>query len=133
MSSKIRLDAGSKKPLYRQLAEAITEKIHSGELSSGERLPSVRDLALEVRINPNTVARAYRELEVAARVVSEPGRGVFIRQAEDVGDLPVELAESLDHLVETAHRLGFPPERLEREVRGRLQDLSHRTGSRKEE
>ena len=127
MRLDIRLDAASKMPLYQQLVAAISSKIRAGDFADGERLPSVRDLALEVRINPNTVARAYQELEKAAIVVSERGRGVFVRLPDGGGDgLPAELDQALDSLIDTAREVDYPLDRLDGEVRRRVLDLSRK-------
>ncbi len=66
-------------PAYRQVVEAIRTAIERGELREGERLPSIRALARQLAINPNTVARAYRELEHRGLVTSHQGSGVEIR------------------------------------------------------
>ncbi|MCG8456655.1 MAG: GntR family transcriptional regulator [Holophagales bacterium] len=122
MQLGIRLDASLRAPLYQQLVNELSRKIDSGELSDGDRLPSVRDLAVEVRINPNTVARAYQELEKLALVRSQPGRGVFVALPSGPGahELPGELEALLERLIEVAQIHGFPPERLELELRHRI-------------
>lgn len=121
MSLDIRLNAALKKPLYQQLVEAIVDRIEEGAFEDGERLPSVRDLALAVRINPNTVARAYQELENKALVVSHRGKGVFIRLPPvSAEDFPAEISDAIDGLIETAQALAFPLEPIERELRRRF-------------
>jgi len=69
-------------PLYVQIEEQIKTAIASGVLQPGDRLPAVRELALELTINPNTVARAYRELERAGLIDTTPGRGTFVKAAQ---------------------------------------------------
>lgn len=61
-----------------QLAEAVLDAIAAGELRAGDRIPSVRDAAGEALVNPNTVARAWRDLEALGVVVGKPGAGVFV-------------------------------------------------------
>ena len=66
-------------PIYVQLAEQIKRAIAVGALAAGERLPTVKGLALELKLNPNTVARVYRELEQEGVIATAPGRGSFVR------------------------------------------------------
>ncbi|MCO7175071.1 GntR family transcriptional regulator [Sporolactobacillus kofuensis] len=67
-------------PIYQQLCERIKNKIIRGELGMGERLPSVRDLAIESEVNPNTVQRAYKELEDTQIVEKKRGQGTFVTE-----------------------------------------------------
>ena len=62
---EFRLDPGSGVPVYRQIIDQVLAAIATGGLSGGDRLPTVRQVAVELAINPNTVMRAYRELEIA--------------------------------------------------------------------
>ena len=73
----ISLDYRSGLPLYHQVKEGYKRLILSGAISENERLPSVRELAAQLAINPNTIQRAYRELEADGFVGSSPGKGVF--------------------------------------------------------
>ena len=66
------------KPLHEQIKESVTEQIAMGIMSPGDRLPSVREMAQTMRIAPNTIQRAYRELEAGGVIGSYPGRGSFI-------------------------------------------------------
>lgn len=83
--SLIAIDTRSRKPIYEQLVENIRACVLSGDLAPGEQLPSVRALAGELAINPNTIQRAYNELERVGVTVSVPGRGSFI--SEDITGL----------------------------------------------
>ena len=76
---RIRLDLAHRKAIYQQIVEQIQLQVVRGQLEEGTRLPSVREMALELRINPNTVARAYRELERDGWTVSRQRHGVFVR------------------------------------------------------
>jgi GntR family transcriptional regulator len=67
-------------PLYAQLSEQIKRAIAVGALTPGERLPTVKGLAHELKLNPNTVARVYRELERDGVIDTAPGRGSFVRE-----------------------------------------------------
>lgn len=72
------IDVHSGKPIYLQLKEQIKKAVASGQLSQGVKLPSVREMAMELEINPNTVARAYRELKEEKFLRTARGRGTFV-------------------------------------------------------
>lgn len=73
-----RLDMSSGVPVYRQIIDAVLGGIASGTLPPGEQLPTVRQLAVDLSINPNTVVRAYRELEIRGVLSTQQGTGTFI-------------------------------------------------------
>ena len=73
----IHLDYRDARPIYTQIADGFREQILAGLLQKGDRLPSVRDLATQLTINPNTIQRAYRELEIQGWIASVPGKGSF--------------------------------------------------------
>lgn len=75
----LQLDFRSRVPVYEQLTEKIKEQIVYGVLKEDEQLPSVRELALELTINPNTIQKAYRELERQGYIYSVPGKGNFVK------------------------------------------------------
>src|SRR5690348_13424953 len=74
----LRLDTASGLTPYLQLVQQITHAMRLGQLTVGDRLPTVRDVAAQLAINPNTVLKAYRHLEVQGLLVSRPGTGVFV-------------------------------------------------------
>jgi GntR family transcriptional regulator len=76
----LRVDPHSDVPPSRQIVEACLDRVASGVLSPGDRLPSVRALASEALVNPNTVGRAYRDLEALGVVEGRNGSGVFVRE-----------------------------------------------------
>ena len=113
--SRWRVDPGLDVPPSRQLVEAVLDRVASGELPSGEQLPSVRALAAEALVNHNTVARAWRELEHLGVVAGENGRGVFITPSGP--RLARELRrrhtlESFERALREALRAGHAPEIL---------------------
>lgn len=73
------VDPRSGVPIYLQLIEQVKRGVALGTLASGEQLPTVKALALELTVNPNTVARAYRDLERDGVIETSPGRGSFVR------------------------------------------------------
>ena len=105
----------SGEPIYQQLIRQITHAITSGALNPGDRLPTIRQLAAEQVVNPNTVARAYRELERDGLVESGPRRGTFV-----TFDPPKLMAKErrsrikphLDSLVAEARVLGFSADEI---------------------
>ena len=105
----------SGEPIYQQLTRQITHAITSGALNPGDRLPTIRQLAAEQVVNPNTVARAYRELERDGLVESGPRRGTFV-----TFDPPKLMAKErrsrikphLDSLVAEARVLGFSADEI---------------------
>jgi DNA-binding transcriptional regulator YhcF (GntR family) len=76
---RIHLDGHSGVPLYRQIIDQVRGGIASGALRAGDQLPTVRQLAVDLSINPNTVVRAYRELELGGSLELNQGTGTFIR------------------------------------------------------
>ncbi|MFP4059090.1 MAG: GntR family transcriptional regulator [bacterium] len=76
------LDPKAGTPFYRQIIDQIKFGIASGSLKTGEQLPTVRALAVELKVNLNTVAKAYRELEIQNILETQQGTGTFISQAE---------------------------------------------------
>ena len=73
-----RLDSQSGVPVYRQIIDQVTAGIASGTLCAGDQLPTVRQVAVDLAINPNTVVRAYRELEIRGILETQQGTGTFI-------------------------------------------------------
>src|SRR5690625_1891244 len=73
-------------PIYEQIAELIQKRIIRGDSSAGEKLPSVRQMALAMNVNPNTVQRTYRELEIMKIVETKRGQGTFVTENTDVID-----------------------------------------------
>ena len=74
----VHLDYRDARPIYTQIIDGIRTKILEGVLQPGDRLPSVRDLAAQLAINPNTIQRGYRELEQQGWIATVPGKGCFV-------------------------------------------------------
>lgn len=104
----LQLDFRSRVPVYEQLTEKIKELIINKVLKNDEQLPSVRELALELTINPNTIQKAYRELEHQGYIYSVPGKGNFVRPIKktDTSQQKEELLEQLRKIVAELIYLG---------------------------
>jgi GntR family transcriptional regulator len=101
-----RLDPGSGVPAYRQIIDQVLAGIASGTLPPGTQLPTVRQLAVDLTINPNTVVRAYRELEIRGVLETQQGTGTFISDVKPKRD-DVERERQLDQLAaDVAARTG---------------------------
>lgn len=74
----VHLDYRDMRPIYSQIVDGFREQITGGVLRPGEKLPSVRDLAAQLAINPNTIQRAYRRLEAEGWIATVPGKGCFV-------------------------------------------------------
>jgi GntR family transcriptional regulator len=88
----LEVDFRSGIPIYLQVVERIKERLASGRLQPGEQLPTVRSLAMELRVNFNTIARAYRILDEAGIISTQQGRGTYILDAP-----PPDVAEEMRH------------------------------------
>lgn len=107
---KFRLDNGSGVPVYRQLIDQVQAGIATGILSVGYQIPTVRQVAVDLAINPNTVMRAYRELEIRGVLDTQQGTGTFIAaqkpQIDDDGRTR-RLDQLIDEFVARAGAGGF--------------------------
>jgi len=92
------IDPKSGVPFYRQIIEQVKFAIASGDLKPGDRLPTVRQLAVDLSINPNTVIRAYRELEIENLLDTQQGSGTFVSENRPKID-PLERQRMLDQIL----------------------------------
>jgi len=123
-------DTTSRTPIYRQLIDQIRRAIARGKLKPGDRLPSVRQLSRDLVVNPNTIARAFTELEREGTIVTQQGRGAFV--AEPQIDLTKkarrkQLIEKLDELFVEAVHLGFTDDELLSMVQSRIKQFAFAT------
>jgi GntR family transcriptional regulator len=117
-----RLDLKSGMPVYRQIIDQVHAARASGAIGPGERLPTVRQLAVDLSVNPNTVVRAYRELELTGVLTTHQGTGTFLTDVK-MERSHAEREKKLDQLVsEFAARAGREGFTL-KEVRSRLKDF----------
>ena len=109
---RLRLDHHSGEPIYRQIVEQVKYQAASGRLDGGEKLPSIRALAKDLKINPRTVVRAYEELRSAGLVVMRHGQGVFLserRSSAPAGERRRAIGEMARRMLSEAARLGADP------------------------
>ena len=109
----VHLDYRDARPIYTQIIDGFREQITAGILRPGDKLPSVRDLAAELAINPNTIQRSYRQLEMEGWIVSMQGKGCFVS-----GETSIRLREAerllaeFDRTVSALARCGVTREEL---------------------
>src|SRR5271157_3224003 len=119
---RFRLDNSSGVPVYRQLIDQVQAGIATGVLALGYQLPTVRQLAVDLAINPNTVMRAYRELEIRGVLETQQGTGTFISHQKvkrDDVERRRQLGQLVGELVSRAGAAGFTLEELLEELRER--------------
>lgn len=119
---QFQLDLHSGVPVYRQLIDQVLVAIASGALLPGDQLPTVRQLAVDLSINPNTVTRAYKELEIRGTLSTQQGTGTFITEKPVPQDEAVRqrrLTQMLSEFVARAGAEGFSIE----EIADRLAEL----------
>src|SRR6202142_455763 len=111
----LKLDLRSGVPVYRQIIDQVLGGISAGGLKPGDQLPTVRQLAVDLAINPNTVVRAYRELEIRGVLATQQGTGTFIAQREvqqDKIERRRRLAQLVSEFVARAGSAGFTVDEL---------------------
>ncbi len=123
------------KPVYLQLVDQVRYAAASGALKSGEALPSIRPLAEELRVNRNTVAKAYTELESQGVIETLPGKGCFLAENNTPFTKAVRqklLLKEIDEAVVTAHHLQVDAETFLTLVRERLEFFEQKAAEGKE-
>lgn len=144
----IRINAESGVPIYMQIVDRIRHLVATGALRPGQQLPTIRQLAVDLRVDPNTVARAYAILDSQGVISTQQGRGTYIAEHPDEAQLAAFRAEQLrqmmGHAILDALSLGYPTaevreafleqlsqweERVQDEnAEGKQPDLNHKQG-----
>lgn len=109
MALRVDIVAGSTTPIYRQVVDQIRLAVVTGDLEPGDPLPSVRALAAQLVVNPNTIAKAYAELSRSGEIVSQRGRGMFIGHAVPTpapSERRARLASEVERVIQQALLLG---------------------------
>ena len=109
----IQLNFRDSKPIYEQVEDGIRKLVVNNLIAADEKLPSVRELASKYALNPNTISRAYRELEEQGYIYTLNGKGTFVAANEKVNDMrKEELLQQFDELVKELSFLMVPTEQL---------------------
>ncbi|OGO37278.1 MAG: hypothetical protein A2W35_00270 [Chloroflexi bacterium RBG_16_57_11] len=126
----IQLDFRSGQPIYLQIVEQIRQMVVSGELRPGDQLPTIRQLATDLRVNFNTVARAYRLLDEAGLISTQHGRGTYVWEApstESPQQLRWQGLEGLmNYCIQEALRLGYATGEIRQAFEGQLKTTEER-------
>src|SRR5512137_646046 len=96
----IRIDKNSRVPIYDQIKEQVKGLIHAGQIKTGDQLPTIRELSVELSVNFNTVALSYRDLANEGVIVTERGRGTFVASTPGEQEMQIIRIEMLHHLLE---------------------------------
>lgn len=123
------LDLHSGIPVYRQIIDQVRGAIASAALTTGDQLPTVRQLAVDLAINPNTVVRAYRELELGGLIETQQGTGTFISSrkiARADAERERQLSQIAADAVARAGAAGFTIEELVGQLRGMVSEQTRR-------
>lgn len=113
----VQLNYRDAKPIYEQIKEGLRKLVVSGALSVGDKLPSVRELASQLAINPNTIQRAYRELENEGYIYTLVGKGTFVAESKNIDNTrETELLQEFDELVTELLYLEVSKEQLKERI-----------------
>ena len=113
---ELRIDPDSTVPIYLQIVHAIKHQVATGRLKPGTQLPTVRELATSLRINPNTVARAYDQLDTDNVITTQQGRGTYVRERPNDVHLSrvrqEQLKAMIDGMIGQALSTGYTPNEI---------------------
>src|SRR3954468_10573367 len=126
---RLHINFKSGKPVYLQIVDQVKSMSASGALRAGEALPSIRPLAEELRLNRNTVAKAYAELESLGVIETVPGRGCFLKSSQSPLRKEVRrklLIEEIDQVIVAAHHLQVPDREFIDMIRERMEALDRK-------
>lgn len=112
----IRIDKSSHVPIYDQIEEQIKGLIHAGQIKTGDQLPTIRELSVDLSINFNTVALAYRDLANEGVIITERGKGTFVASTPGEAEMGAIRQEKLNNLIvallQETDRLGYSHEEV---------------------
>ncbi len=123
------MEFNASQPIYKQIIDDFKKKLIRGEIKEGDKIPSQREYAEEVRVNPNTVQRAYREMESMNMVETLRGQGTYISiSADRMEEIKMEMAVNLvNHFISEMESLGYSREDMFKILK---QEQSQREGGR---
>ncbi|MBQ3038737.1 MAG: GntR family transcriptional regulator [Clostridia bacterium] len=108
------LSSKDSRPLHEQITEKMKNLIIGGYLKEDDKVPSVRELASQLAINPNTIQKAYKNLELEGYIFSKPAKGYFVKMPDGANSKIPELTTTLGEIVRELYFLGFEKERLDK-------------------
>lgn len=121
----IQIDKNSRVPIYDQIKEQVKGLIHAGQIKTGDQLPTIRELSVELSVNFNTVALAYRDLVNEGVIITERGKGTFVASTPGVEEMQTIRREKLQNLiaalVKETDRLGYSHEDVGRAFVNQIQ------------
>ncbi|HEY1502507.1 MAG TPA: GntR family transcriptional regulator [Acidobacteriaceae bacterium] len=126
---RFRLDAHSGVPVYRQLIDQVLAAVARGALRTGDQLPTVRQVAVDLAINPNTVMRAYREMEIREILDTQQGSGTFIAETKTAGsgeERERQMEQLVVEFVARGGSLGFTAQEMIRRLREMVEETASR-------
>ena len=113
----VQLNYRDAKPIYEQIKEGLRKLVVSNALNAGDKLPSVREMASQLAINPNTIQRAYRELESEGYIYTIVGKGTFVAESKNIDNAREnELMTEFDELVTELLYLDVSKEKLKERI-----------------
>lgn len=127
----LEINPRSSVPIYQQVVDGVKELIARGILVSGERIPTVRELAVELSLNPNTIAKAYQRLEQEGIIETMRSRGTFVAGRTEVLDMEAarqQLVDLLEKVLVEAYHLGLNREDIKQLFEERLDNWEKRGG-----
>lgn len=122
----IHITPGDSRPIFKQIVDALRVQIVTGGVGVGTRLPSVRGLAMQLTVNPNTVSKAYQELIALGLVESQPGRGLFVaprRQLFSEDERNRRINDALDAFVGEVIGLGYSRDEMVQRLDHKLKEM----------
>jgi GntR family transcriptional regulator len=118
----IQIDKTSGVPIHDQIKEQITGLIHAGQLKAGDQLPTIRTLAIDLAVNVNTVALAYRELDGAGVIATRRGEGTFVASTPGAAEMKrlrqKKLRDVVQSMLDETRRLGYSLDEVQQALAG---------------
>jgi GntR family transcriptional regulator len=125
---EIRIDKTSRVPIYDQIKEQIKGLIHAGQIKTGDQLPTIRELSVQLSVNFNTVALAYRDLANEGVIITERGKGTFVASTPGEAEMQTirreKLVNLLSALFRETERLGYTQEEVGRAFTNQIKKVS---------